>query len=603
MPIKINDKFLVPAPLVTFDKSFIMGGDGQAIGATYTVNLDGKILPDRGNPIVDSGTFLSSFSSDPWVSTKSPDDDPSHSLELDDNLLSIMSKQEQIQDLFRRGEAIKVEVLDLNLRNGGEGIKFIGNVQSINFPNEGNWSMPCTYSVSLTTNNFTESVGSGVTDDNTSVDGFKYFVSSASENWDIEETEDKLFRSHDQANVKIYSISHNISAVGQNVYSDSGGFDSSGNYLSPYLNGLAPWQQASGYVREVLGTGTDNFPSGIFNINDDNFTFGNAHFENTGIDTYVIADRTLTESIDVRGGSYNLSESFTAYPSGSFNGGYPVVSTSNVNVNVGEVGLTDVTIDGTIRGLNTMGLDGSGRHLDNSALNASNFFDNYINGTITPDYGGSTADNKRIYFIAKNASDTNWLHPREKSSSKGINYNGGIITYNFSYDNRPPNIIQGSLKEDFSIQNTFPGQIFASIPVIGRNQPVLQYLNSRSEYKRSLSINVQMAPFDNNWVEDSGSIIADSGYWASAIGVSTSSDPSVNDGLSWWLYNKKPSITNTSDFQKIFDAANPANETAANGFSNPVVSNRTFYGAPNESWNPQTGQYTYSIEWTFERSN
>lgn len=603
MPVKINDKFLVPAPLVTFDKSFIIGGDGQSVGATYTINLDGKILPNKGNPVVDSGNFLSSFSSDAWTSTKSPDDDPLHDLDLDDNLLSIMSKQEQIQDLFRRGEAIKVEILDLNLRNGGEGVKFVGNVQSISFPNEGNWSMPCTYAVSITTNNFIESVGSGVAPDDSSVDKFNYFVSNASESWDIEESDDKLFRSHDQPNVKVYNISHSISAVGQNVYSDSGSFDGSGNYTSPYLNNLAPWQQASGYVVNVLGTGVSNFPGGIFNINNDSFTFGDDFFENSGVDTYIVADHTVTESIDVRGGSYNLSENFTAYPSGAFNGGYPVVSTNNVNVNIGEAGLTDVTIDGTIRGLNTMGLNGDNRHLDNSALNASDYFDNYINGTIAPSYGSSTADNKRVYFIARNASNLQWLHPKEKSSSKGINYNGGVITYNYSYDNRPPNIIQGSIKEDISIQDTYPGQIFASIPVIGRNQPVLQYLNSRSEYKRNLNITIQMAPFEKNWIEDSGSIIANSGYWPSATGISTSSDPSINDGLSWWLYSKKPSVTNSSNFQKIFDAANPANETAANGFSNPVVANRTFYGPPNESWNPNTGQYTYSIEWTFERSN
>ena len=37
-----------------------------------------------------------------------------------------MSKQEEIRKLFSPGQAVKVEILDLNLRGGGKGIKFIG---------------------------------------------------------------------------------------------------------------------------------------------------------------------------------------------------------------------------------------------------------------------------------------------------------------------------------------------------------------------------------------------------------------------------------------------------------------------------------------------
>ena len=113
------------------------------------------------------------------------------------------------------------------------------------------------------------------------------------------------------------------------------------------------------------------------------------------------------------------------------------------------------------------------------------------------------------------------MHPQPKSKSEGLNFSQGTIIYNFTYDDRPPNIIQGSITENIDITDTHPGQIFATIPIIGRNQPVLQYLNSRSEYKRSLSINVSMAPFEANWIEDSGAIITADGYWSSAVGVST----------------------------------------------------------------------------------
>jgi hypothetical protein len=169
-----------------------------------------------------------------------------------------------------------------------------------------------------------------------------------------------------------------------------------------------------------------------------------------------------------------------------------------------------------------------------------------------------------------------------------VNPNQGTISYNFTYDNRPPNIIQNSISEDIQVQDTYPGQIFASIPVIGRNQPVLQYLNSvlqylnsRSEYKRSLSINIQMNPFSANWLANTGAIITADGYWSAATFANVAN----------WTLTNKPSVLYTA---KIYDAVNPANEAG-------VVTGRVFHSAPQESWNPKTGAYSYSIEWSFER--
>jgi hypothetical protein len=605
MPVRINDgSYLLPAPLVTFDKSYVQSTDGQTVGASYNITLAGQILPNKGNPIVDSVTFESSFSTDGWTSSISPDDDPNHGVEVNDNLLSIMGKQEQIRNLFKIGQAVKVEILDLNLRAGGKGIKFIGNVISVNFPNDGRWLNPCPYTISLETANFLNSVKSGVFSDNYSEDGFKYFVNSASETWGIQESTDRLFTGSNADNtIKIYDITHNVSAVGQAAYTDTGVYTAdsqeqtlSGKYTAPYVNGLAPWQQASGYVQQVLELGSGNFPGGVFSINGDTFDFGNTFFDNAGSNVYILADRKISEDIDIRGGGYSISESFRAVPSGDFNGGIPVIHTNVINVNRGDDGLTSVGVEGTIRGLNSVALTGSTRHESNSYANAVSFYKDYLLGQV-----GGTALSSRIYHLAKTASELNWLHPYSKNYAQGLNPTEGTLTYSYNYDDRPPNIIQGSISEDIQISDTYPGQIFATIPVIGRNQPVLQYVNSRSEYKRSLTINVQMQKIQNNWVEDSGAIITASGYWNSALGFDTTVGASANDGINWWLNTRKPSITNSGDFSKIFEAANPANETAANGWANYVIPERVFYSAPQESWNPRTGQYSYSVDWTYER--
>ena len=622
MPIKINDKWLVPAPLVSFDKTYLSSSNGKTIGAEYSISLAGTLLPNKGNPVVDSGTFESEFieagtPSTNWVGTKSPDDDPNHQLDVDDSLLSIMSKQEEIRKLFSIGQAVKVEILDLNLRDGGRGIKFVGNVQSIQFAQDGKWVLPCPYTISLTTNNFLESVDGGDFTAHHSEDEFKYFVREASETWEIGESDQQYYRGdNSKTTIKAYNISHNVSAVGQSVYTDTGVFDvagdkpqtTKGRYDAPYVSGLAPWQQASGYVYEVLQASTGNFPGGVFDLNNGTFAFGDTFFANDGTDQYILTDRTLTENIDIRDGNYSVSENFVAIPSGDFNDGRPIIHSNNVSIAPGEDGLSQISIDGVIRGLNTIQFENSGdmghtlyptRHEDNSFRNANEYYNDYVLGRIA----GGTSLSSRVYHLALRASELDWLHPKAKSSSKGLNFSEGTISYSFSYDDRPPNIIQGSVSEDISVNDTHPGQIFATIPVIGRNQPVLQYLNSRSEYKRSLSINVQMPKFTPNWIQETGDIISASGYWNAAQGVQSIAitDKDTNDSLNWWLYSQKPSITNQDDFQKIFDAANPANEILTNGYTNEVINGRCFHSPPTESWNPRTGQYSYSIEWTFER--
>ena len=94
-----------------------------------------------------------------------------------------------------------------------------------------------------------------------------------------------------------------------------------------------------------------------------------------------------------------------------------------------------------------------------------------------------------------------------------------------------------------------------------------------------------MAPFSSNWTGDITSIIPANGYWSDAAWADIAN----------CTYTNKPSITNTVNFAKIFAAANPANE----GW---VGAGRVFHSPPQESWNPKTGAYSYSIEWTYERT-
>lgn len=581
MPVKVNGQYLVPAPLVDFNKTYLSSENGETLGSEYSITLAGTILPNKGNPIVDSGTFLSSFSQDSWVSSKSPDDDPNHGVGLDDSLLSLMGKQEQIRKLFSNGQSVDVEILDLNLSGGGSGIKFVGRVDSINFPSEGRWVNPCPYTVNLSTSSFKESVGNGEFTDNHSEDEFQYFIRSASDSWSLSEDDAQLYDfSNTDKTAKTFTVTHAVNVVGQSVYESTGVTSGVPNYV----NSLAPWQQASGYAYTQMDIGANNVVSGIYFNASGTLVFGDSFLGNSaGLNNYIVADRMLTEDIDVAGGSYSINETFRIFPSGSYNNGYPVIHTTEASINRAENGISSVSINGDIVGLNTYeietsGAPGANRLVANNMKNARDYYVNYLNSDVTS--GGT-----RIYHLARQMGEFTWLHPEYLSKTEGINPKRGTINYSYSFNDRPPHIIPNSINEDINVSDVYPGQIISSVPVIGRNQPVIQFLNARTGYKRTLSLNVQMKPFVENWLADTGVIIAASGFWNGAT------DTLINN----WTSTNKPSVLSAAEFTKIFDAVNPANEVG-------VVSNRVFYSAPNESWNPKTGSYTYSITWDYEKT-
>ena len=53
MPIKVNGKYIVPAPLVEFNKTYFTSENGETVGAEYSINLAGTLLANKGNPVVD----------------------------------------------------------------------------------------------------------------------------------------------------------------------------------------------------------------------------------------------------------------------------------------------------------------------------------------------------------------------------------------------------------------------------------------------------------------------------------------------------------------------------------------------------------------------
>lgn len=555
MPVIINkngtDYYLVPAPLVSFSKNITNNVGRPGIGADYSLTLQGKLIQTHGNPYYASG--IAGLSTSSWTTTSTVESNEITDVDGEDRLDATIKKQEKIRSLFSNpvvsgvAKPIKMTIKGWDTNYDGSGIQVQAFVDNITFDSDGNWANPGSYTISLRNATFLTSANSGEFSANNDEHETPYRISSLSESFDVQEESQKTITFNDTYNFdhvnKVYTVNRAVNAVGAPNY------DSNGSYVS----GLAPWQQASGYIYSYLGLGSGQIPL--------------IKTKAVGLlgTKYNSASVLYQESVDKEGGSYSLNETYLLY-----SGVSPVIETITINEDINESELKTVTVQGTIQGLNTIsGFETSG----NAYANADVYFS-----------GISTGVPPLAYYYALNTTNSSWLHPRQLTRSVSRDFAAGTIAYSYSFDSRPPNIIPGSISESISINDTYPGEIISITPVIGRSQPVIQYLNSRSEYKRSLSITAVMGAMTQNW----------SSSGVNSSGVLTSSAQSVVQG---WLLSQKPSITNSGELNTIYQAANPANDpnfTIANG--------KCFHLAPNESWDARTRNYTYNVEWVYERT-
>lgn len=489
MPVKINSFPITPAPIVTFEKTYSRNTLG-AFAAEYSITLNGKFVAYKGNPVSSSSPSSSvAMSTDAEYSTYSSEDDPVSAIADTDLLGTIMRKQEHLRNVVSIGQSTGLPLLlEIIGYDADEGIKAYCEVDGISFDDESRWTTRCGYTITLKASKFISSTND-IFEDGSSEDGFEYYISDATDEWSIEEL-DTYTATPDSAydQKRLYSVSHTASAVGKRVY-----------------GGDPPLEQAMGYVRNVIGFGRDNMPESLLSLV-------------VGVDLY---DRKLVETTNKFTGSYQAVETFTLGPQAA-------IESVTVNIEQDLGALSRISIQGNIKGLKIADIDGD--------------VDSYTNALAYWDIVKTKIYDRANEFLASTCD----LNTLPTSSSVGNNISEGVITYNYTYDNRPANFITDALTEDIQISDTYPGQIINVVPVIGRSQPIIQYINSRSEYKRSMQLSVNM-PFVN----------------CAAV--------------------KPP----TGELAAIYEMYKPAGT-------------KVYYSAPIENFNPKTGAYSYSIEWIYE---
>jgi len=467
----------------------------------YQKTGDGKII-GAGFTITINGTLLPDKGSPRTDGSfwNLPGYPPDETIPDESRLAAILRKQEALRKLF----ATEGYLFEIQSGDGTPAMKFSPRIVSLDFlDNETRWYNRCDYTLVL------ECDVIYVNGQLISEDQFAEFISDASENWsfEVDETPEGIDMP------RTYRVTHSISATGKRFYNENGGLVKQA------------WEQARDYVLPKLGI--SNFfasSSGVNNLPDYYRGFN-----------YVRANNQ-----DDTAGQYSVTESWLLASGAALE-----EFTCDIR-NSQDTGVTQVTLAGSINGL------------EERDSNMNLIRKKYTNGLAK---WGQVAP--AIFTRAQNYAGIT-LNPVTLSRQVGKNDINGTISYSYEYDNRPTNLFSGMNYESIRINTVFAGDLFASIPIIGRaNGNLLQDLSGKTENSVTLSIELVTQP------------------------------PSFGDGSISALSNaffRNPRVAQANTFNNLIQAARPSLNFNAT---------KEFNREPSEDWDVKTGRYNYSIQWVF----
>jgi len=457
---KIDPSSGYPIPQISLSKEFDRDQAGRIIGSKTIVSLEGVIY--------NSGI----------------------------NFPSILSKESGLRLAFSKDDSFKFGCgTNFNAPN------FSGNAKVNRYSaekTENRWVSTISYSVELLVEDVPSSTCSS-----TGV----YNVSSCQDEWNMEILDEYNYVNNPAGanvlrqalnfpvgkNYPLYRVSRTIGAVGK--------FIPTGNGL-----GISAISGAKQWVRCRLDTAPETSITGI-------------------LDGIALYNFTRSVSVDDPGGSYRLTDNWIGIPSGVTSGLY--MESFNVDSSLDNTYMRTVTINGTIKGLepfntgeiyksSVIGGSGAAGSLKpfaslsrvGGATSSYSKFESAISG-----YHNDVKNNMFIRaqsFIEKTTSanssntttgifrrffgrDENPLNPLPISVTEGFNPTEGSVTYSWVYNNRPLNLISGSIVETLTVSDNFPTQVVAELFVLGRRLgPVIQSLGTYTTASRDVTFEVIM---------------------------------------------------------------------------------------------------------------
>jgi hypothetical protein len=286
------------------------------------------------------------------------------------------------------------------------------------------------------------------------------FVEDITENWSVEFNEDTSKYNWDlqgtgDTNSILVNLTHNVSAKGLAHYTNTGLLKQ-------------PYELAKDFVITRLGY--------------DSTMLAQVNTLNLDSSSFTPYNHMRVVQVDEAGGTYGVTESWVASTSSGTGMCNRAIEdfTATVSYDV-EAGLTSIDINGNIKGFETRSYgvaSGSFVITQTKWEAASGYWD-----CVRPKLLG------RAKFVAGGT-----VNPMELTRTVGHNPNNGVINYGYKYDTRPCNFITGAISERIIVSDTYPTDVFSSIVIPGRGGgPILQDLNTITEHKRNVSIDVLMA--------------------------------------------------------------------------------------------------------------
>lgn len=602
MPVLFTDntgttKKLMPAPFVTIAKEYQKAGDGEMLGCTYAITLSGTLVAYKGSPQSD-GSFITT------------DIDENIPLALDKHK-SILNKIKAISNLFSSDN--DGGLLEVDFEDGSDGFSAHVNIDSVDFGDRGNLVQKAEYSISLSANILYGPQGQ-VSDN----EKFPYHIQSADESWEVTEGDGTaiVLSPLGVTDVKkIYQLTHTMSATGKPKWDDTVSIGKLEN-----VEGGEAWQQALLYIRDKIGTklGTAGGVAGGYGTEQD--------FDNP-VNTSIIGiygmnlygytgwDYGRTQTIDKKAGSVTVTETWTLAP--ATNG---VKETLDIQINQAEDtgaknSTNQITISGTIKGMV------AGPTVD--PLLSPN----------SPTKYAETDANETKYTVAKarlalilplmddivkaaantyiGAGAGIFFSALPDSKTLGVNVPQGEITYSFVYSDKGQSYFGDGVQDSsFSVNETRPGHVLAVTPVMGRAYgPVIQDGGTQTEYKRSFSLDITVSR--KKWgltnklftLRDKLFNLKPSNFDVTQhglVGIDLHPAGCLNAPFTVAdvvVCNNAGGRTIKQQLLDVIEASapDPANE--------PDVLKMRVASPPSESWDIETGKYTYRIEWIYERKD
>ena len=448
-----------PVPAVSISQEFQRDGGGRHIGTTASITLEGKIYSGSG----DKGF--------------------GHLLVLESGLRNVFSRDGGVLN-------ISVSCGTSSSSSAFSGIK-IGRYSANK--TEDQWTATIDYSIDLISE--IANTGSGI-----------FFVSSTQDDWNIETIDENSYASTPISfgmvgfgpvpvpftqgnNYPFYRISRTLGAVGKFIpepNNEVSGTKTAVKHAKEWVNFHLPI--APQYTGIISGLTLYNFVRSI-NTSD---TEGSYRITDNWIGVPAGA-LPYTESFTIES-SLDQSMMRTVTVQGTIKGLEPF-QTGNIYVAAGAPYLTNNTLAGSLQQMNTANtrIANNGYKFYNAMSGYSGIKCDIYNRARNFIPSASTTNSSSCGFNFNNAFGRNesMLHPIPLSITEGFNPAEGRITYNFSYNNRPLNLIPGSISETLSVDDSFATPIIASVFVLGRQLgPILQDLGTITSSTRRVNFEV-----------------------------------------------------------------------------------------------------------------